>query len=174
MKFKKLAVSLFVCLSSLTAFGQQAQPFAIKKDGPVTPEQEKLITSAFTYLNTLWADKGKSISSDMTKKYFDPNTTLIINGKTVYTGYTQFESHFKEVGKNIRGNIRFPLLEVMRIDNKLIIHFDEDIYDNNGTYYPTNVMAIFTLHNGKIQRWEEVVNSKYFCQAESANVVYSK
>lgn len=61
----------------------------------------------------------------------------------------------------------------MGVDNKLIVRFDEDIYDSNGNYYPTNVMAIFTLHEGRIQQWEEVVNSKYFCQTESANVVYS-
>ena len=83
------------------------------------------------------------------------------------------KAHFQQVGKNIRGKIRFPLLEVMRVSNKVIVHFDEDIYDNNGTYYPTTVMAIFTLHKGRIQQWEEVAYSKYFCQAESANVVYS-
>lgn len=167
-------MSVFLCLVSLTVFSQEGQQVAIKTDGHVTPPQEKLIINAFIYLNKFWADKGKSLSRDITKKYFDPDTTLIINGKTVYTGYVQFESHFKEVGKAILGKIRFPLLEIIGVDNTLIVRFDEDIYDKNGNYYPTNVMGIFTLHNGKIQRWEEVVNSKYFCQAESANIVYSK
>ena len=110
----------------------------------------------------------------MTERYFTPDTTLIINGKTVYSGYAQFEAHFKEVGKNIRGNIRFPLLEIMSSGNRVIAHFDEDIDDNHGNRYPTAVMAIFTLHQGRIQKWEEVVYSKYFCQAKAESVVYSK
>jgi hypothetical protein len=170
----KFAISIFLYLLSLTAFAQEEKPIAIKTDSHVTPSQKRLITNAFLYLNKFWADGGKSLSQNMTEKYFDPDTTLIINGKTVYTGYAQFESHFKEVVKNIRGKIGFPLLEIMSVENKLIVHFDEDIYDNKGIYYPANVMAIFTLHNGKIQQWEEVVNSKYFCQTKSANVVYSK
>ena len=109
----------------------------------------------------------------MTKKYFDSDITLIINDKQVLSGYDQFDAHFTQVGTTIRGKIRFPLLEVMRVDNKLIVHFDEDIYDNYGSYYPTTVIAIFTLHEGKIQRWEEVAYTKYFCQAGAANVVYS-
>jgi SnoaL-like domain len=170
----KLLISLLICLMSLAAFAQDVQQTAIKTDGNVVSSQEKLITDAFLYLNKFWADKGKSISRDMTEKYFAPETTLIINGRTVYTGYDQFESHFKQVGKIIRGKIRFPLLEVISSNNKVVVYFNEDIYDYNGNYYPANVMAIFTLHNGKIQRWEEVVDSKYFSQPESAKVVYSK
>ena len=54
------------------------------------------------------------------------------------------------------------------------MHFNEDIRDNHGNAYPSNVIAIFTLKNGKIQRWEEVTNSNYFCQPEAMSVVYSK
>lgn len=174
LKIKKFMLGLFLSLMSMTTFSQQEQSFAIKIYGNVTLSQEKLITNAFLYLNKFWADKGKSLSRNITEEYFAPGTTLIINGKTVYTGYGQFEAHFKEVGKSIIGKIRFPLLEVIGVDNKLIVRFDEDIHDKNGNYYPANVMAIFTLQNNKIQQWEEVVNTKYFCQAESASVVYSK
>ncbi len=167
-------IGLFLSLISLSTLAQHTQPFAIKIYENVTPSQEKLITNSFLYLNKFWADKGKSLSRNITEEYFAPNTTLIINGKTVYTGYDQFEAHFKAVGKSITGKIRFPLLEVIGVNNKLIVHFDEDIHDNNGNYYPANVMAIFTLQNNKIQLWEEVANTKYFCQAESASVVYSK
>jgi hypothetical protein len=172
MKIKLFIFFLLISIN-LATFAQTAQPFAVKIDGHVTPAQKKLITDTFLYLNKFWADKGQSLSSKITKQYFTPDTTLIINGKTVYTGYAQFETHFKEVGKSIRGNIHLPLLEIIGINNKLIVHFNEDIYDNERSYYPTNVMAIFTLHNGKIQIWEEVVNSSYFCQAASTNVVYS-
>lgn len=174
MLTKKLIFGLIGYSISLTTFAVSTQSIALKTDGNVTPTQEKLIVNTFYYLNKFWADKGKSLSSNITKKYFTPDTTLIINGKTVYKGYDQFDAHFKAVGKIITGNIRFPLLEMMSVNNKLIVHFNEDIHDNKGTYYPTNVIAIFTLHNGKIQQWEEVVNSKYFCQAESEKVVYSK
>jgi len=170
----KLLISLFLCLVSLIVFANEIPSFAVKTDGNITPSQKKLMTDAFLYLNKFWADKGKSLSKDITEKYFTPNTTLIINGKIIYTGYAEFESHFKEVSKHIRGKIRFPLLEVMRINNKLIVHFDEDIYDNKGTYYPAKVIAIFTLDKGKIQQWEEVAWSSYFCQPESTKVVCSK
>lgn len=66
------------------------------------------------------------------------------------------------------------MLEVLSVENKVIVRFDEDIYDNNGVYYPTNVIAIFTLNDRKIKKWEEVVNTKYFCQQESIAYVYSK
>lgn len=110
----------------------------------------------------------------MTQTYFTPDTTLIVNGKQVYAGYGQLESHFQEVGKNIHGAFLFPLQEVMRVDNKLIVRFNEDIYDNKGIYYPTMVIAIFTLDKNRIQQWDEVVNSNYFCQPEAASVVYPK
>jgi hypothetical protein len=170
----KLMVLLLLCFMSIPLFAQDTQSLVVKTDGDVTLAQEKLIANAFTYINTVWADNGKSISRKATKKYFDTNTTLIINGRQVYTGYSQLESHFSQVGKNIHGKITFPLLEVMRADNKLIVHFNEDIYDNHGTYFPANVVAIFTLHEGRIQQWEEVVDSPYFCQAESAAAVYAK
>ncbi len=174
MKVIKFVMGLFLILISMPTLAQPYQPFAIKTYGNVTLSQEKLITNAFLYLNKLWADQGKSLSRNITKEYFTPDTTLIINGKTVYTGYDQFEGHFKVVGKNIIGKIRFPLLEVIGVDNKLIVHFDEDIHDKHGNDYPANVIAIFTLQNNKIQQWEEVAYTKYFCQAESASVVYSK
>lgn len=170
---KIILIALLLCLTSLTAFPQDAQSTAVKVGGRLTPAQEKLIKDTFTYLNTFWADQGKSLSQNMTEKYFDPATTLIINGKTVYTGYAQFNAHFKEVSKHIRGKILFPLLEMMSIGNKIILNFKEDIYDNNGNYYPANVMAIITLYKDRIQQWEEVVNSKYFCQPEAEKTVYS-
>ena len=170
----KLLMSLFFCLISFIVFANEIPSFAVKTDGDVTASQKKLMTDAFLYLNKFWADKGKSLSKNMTEKYFTPDTTLIINGKTIYTGYAEFESHFKEVSKHIRGKIRFPLLEVMRVDNKLIVRFDEDIYDNKSIYYPAKVVAIFTLDKGRIQQWEEVAYSSYFCQPESTKVVCSK
>jgi hypothetical protein len=142
--------------------------------GHITSAQEKLITDALIYLNQFWANRGESLSQGRTEKYFSPDTTLIINGKAVYTGYAQFEGHFKAVSKHIRGKIRFPLQEIIGVGNKLIVRFDEDIYDNQGIDYPANVMAIFTLHNGRIQRWEEIANTRYFCKIESHNIVYSK
>lgn len=173
MKFKLITI-LSLYLISLTAFSQEVNSTIIKTDGHVTLYQKKLITHTFMYLNNFWANKGKSLSREMTQRYFTPDTSLIINGKIVYVGYDQFDSHFREVGKKIIGKIRFPLLEVMSVNNKLIVHFNEDIHDSKGGYYPANVIAIFTLKNNKIQRWEEVVNSTYFCQIESLNVVYSK
>lgn len=167
-------MSLFLVLTCITSFAQTTQPFAINTYGNVTLSQEKLITDTFLYLNKFWSDQGKSLSANITKEYFTPDTTLIINGKTVYTGYNQFRDHFKEVGKSIVGKIHFPLLEVIGVDNKLIINFDEDIYDKNGNNYPANVMAIFTLQDNKIKEWKEVAYTKYFCQAASSSVVYSK
>lgn len=171
MKIKLLLI-LILCSISLTIFAQ-SNPLIMKVDGHVTPSQQRLIINTLLYINNAWATKGKSIARNITKKYFDVDTVLIINEKKVYSGYDQFDAHFQAVTKNIRGKIRFPLREVMGVDNKLIVQFDEDIYDNNGNYYPTNVMAIFTVHEDRIQQWEEVVNSKYFCQAESSSVVYS-
>src|SRR6266567_3760522 len=95
----KLIMSIILCLVSLNVFAQEAQPVALKITGNVTSSQKKLIADTFIYLNKFWSDKGKSLSVDITKKYFTPDTTLIINGKTVYNGYAEFESHFKEVGK---------------------------------------------------------------------------
>ena len=99
---------------------------------------------------------------------------LVINGKTVYRGYAQLESHFEAVKKNIRGQIKFPFLEIIGVNDRLIVRFDENISDNHGRQYPGNVIAIFTLRNGKIWKWDEVVNSAYFFQPDSQTVVYSK
>lgn len=167
----KAVIGLFLSLISMTIFA--GSPIAIQKYGHVTPAQENLIANAFLYLNKFWADKGKSLSRNTTEKYFTPDTTLIINGKTVYSGYDQFDAHFKTVGKSIIGKIRFPLLEIMSVENKVIVRFDEDIHDNNKKNYPANVIAIFTLKDNKIQKWEEVAYTKYFCQTESEKAVYS-
>ena len=165
-------LNLFLLFITISA--EEMQHIALKTYGHVTTAQGMLINNAFLYLNKFWSDKGKSLSNVTTQQYFTPDTTLIINGKTVYTGYAQSNNHFKEVGKHIRGEIQFPLLKIISVDDKLIVHFDENIYDNNEHYYPANVIAIFTLQNGRIQKWEEVANSTYFCQAQSASVVYSK
>lgn len=169
----KLAISLLFYFMSFTASAQETQPIALKTVGNVQPSQTQLIANAFHYLNQFWADQGKSLSQQITAQYFDPDTTLIINGKTVYRGYAEFTSHFKAVGKSILGQIKFPLFEVIGADDRLVVRFDEDISDNQGKQYPTNVIAIFTLRNGKIWRWEEVVNSPYFCQAAAQGVVYN-
>jgi len=171
---KNIILSLCLYLISLNIFAENIQISAIKVNEQISSAQEKLIKNTFLYLNKVWASKGKLLSRNITEKYFDSGTTLIINGKKVYTGYGEFDSHFQEVGKHILGKIRFPLLEVVSVENKVIVRFDEDIYDNNGVYYPANVIAIFTLKNGKIKKWEEVVNTKYFCQLESIDAVYSK
>lgn len=170
----KLMIILTLCVMNFSVFAQNTQSLVTETDGNVTSSQEKLITGALTYINTVWADNGKSISRETTEKYFDANTTLIINGKQVYTGYEQLEDHFSQVGKHIHGKIIFPLLEMMRSGNKLIVHLNEDIYDNQEVYYPAHVIAVFTLHEGKIQQWEEVADSPYFCQAESESAVYTK
>ena len=163
MKFN-IMLMLFLCSTSMTSFSEVSQSLL----------EENLVNDTFLYLNKFWADKGKSLSRSTTEKYFTSDTTLVINGKEVYKGYDQFDTHFKEVGKTIRGEILFPLLDVMSKKNKIVVHFNEDIRDNHGNDYPTNVIAIFTVKNGKIQRWEEVVNSNYFCQSEAMSVVYSK
>lgn len=170
----KLIMLLFLYFMNFSVFAQNTQSLVTETDGSVTSSQEKLITGALTYINTVWADNGKSILREVTEKYFDANTTLIINGKQVYTGYEQLENHFSQVGKHIHGKIIFPLLEVMRSGNKLIVHLNEDLYDNQGVYYPAYVMAVFTVHEGKIQQWEEVADSPYFCQVESESAVYTK
>lgn len=170
----RFIIGLFLCLINFSLFADQAiQTPVVNISGAITPAQIQLITGAFQYINDVWASSGKALSLDRTQKYFTPNTTLIINGKPVYVGYIQFTTHFDKVSKNIKGKFRFPLFEMIGVNNKLIARFDEDIYDNKGNYYPANVIAIFTLENGKIQRWEEVVNSKYFYQPEAAKVVYS-
>ena len=99
---------------------------------------------------------------------------MVINGKTVCRGYAQLESHFEAVKKNIRGQIKFPFLEIIGVNDRLIVRFDENISDSHGGQYPSNVIAIFTLRNNKIWKWEAVVNSAYFCQAASQKVVYAK
>ena len=167
----KLLITPLLCFLSLSVFAENAPSLILKTEGNVTSAQEKLITGALNYINQIW---GKPASRSLTQTYFTPNATLVVNGKQVYAGYGELESHFQDVGKSIHGAIRFPLREVMRIDNKLIVRFDEDIYDNKGVYYPTMVIAIFTLDKNRIQQWDEVVDSNYFCQPEAASVVYPK
>lgn len=166
MKYKLISI-----LSSVTLIVFSQNCISLPTNNPT--KQEKLITNTLIYLNKVWSNKGKSPRA-ITMKYFDPEVTLTINGKTVFTGYDQFDAHFQEVGKHIFGKVLFPLLEVIPAGDKLIVRFDEDIHTQNGTHYPTNVMAIFTIHNGRIKRWEEVVFTRYFFQAEASNVVYSK
>lgn len=172
MKIRSIII-LLLYLMSPSILAKESPPIAIKIIGKVTSAQEELIYNTLIYINQFWSDQGKSLSPKKTQKYFSPDTTLIINGKIVYSGLTQFESHFKQVGKVIAGQIKFPLLEIIGVGNTLIVRFDEDVYDNQKNHYPTNVIAIFTIQNGKIQRWEEVVNSTYFCQAGSQKAVWS-
>ncbi len=174
MKIINFIIAIFISLISTITLADQTQPFAIKTYGNITPTQESLMTNAFLYLNKFWADKGKSLITNTTAKYFTPNTTLIINGKTIYTGYDQFANHFKTVSQSITGKIRFPLAYAIGTNDKLIVRFDEDLRDNNGNNYPVNVMAIFTLKDNKIERWDEVANTQYFCTPESTKVVFSK
>lgn len=170
----KLIVSVLLILISLVAVAQRSNIIALKKTGNVTSDQEQLLANAFYYLNQFWSDQEKSFSREIAEQYFDPDTLLIINGKTVYRGYAQLESHFEVVKKNIQGQIKFPFLEIIGVDNRLIVRFDEDISDKRGVKYPSNVIAIFTLRNGKIWKWDAVVNSAYFFQSDSQKVVYSK
>lgn len=134
----------------------------------------QLIINAFTYVNNVWATKGNALSEKLSQQYFTPDTTLIINGKTVYNNQSELTKHFQQVSQYIHGKFRFPLLEAVSVGNKVIVRFDEDIYDNQGIYYPAKVIAIFTVDHGKIQKWEEVANSPYFCQASANSVVYSR
>lgn len=60
------------------------------------------------------------------------------------------------------------------VSDRLVVRFNENISDDHGEQYPSNVIAIFTLRNGKIWKWEAVVNSGYFCQAASQKIVYAK
>src|SRR5579872_1579457 len=163
----KLLKYLFACLMcfNISAHAQSAHTIS---------SHEKIVKDAFSYLNQVWAANGKALSQKITEKYFDPNTTLIINGKKVYSGYYQFDRHFREVGKQVIGKIRFPFLDTINTNDKLIVRFDEDLHDNNGISYPANVIAIFTFYKGKIKEWNEVAYTKYFCRAESTAAVYSK
>lgn len=162
-----------LCLMNPIAFAQGEQPTALKIEGSLTQSQEDLIVDTFSYLNKFWADQGKSLSQDITEKYFDPDTTLIINGKTVYIGYSQLENHFKKVTQSTREITHFPLLKIISVGDTIVVHFNVDIYDKNGNYFPSNAVAIFTLKNNRILKWENVVNSKYFSQPESEKIIYS-
>lgn len=170
----KLVVSLLLFFVNFAAFAKESNPIVLKTVGSVTSFQEQLLANTFHYLNQFWSDQEKSFSRKIAKQYFDPDTTLVINGKTVYRGYAQLESHFEAVKKNIRGQIQFPLIEMIGVSDRLVVRFDENISDDHGEQYPSNVIAIFTLRNGKIWKWEAVVNSGYFCQAASQRIVYSK
>ena len=161
-------------LISFTAIAQESNPIVIMTTGNVTSDREQLLANAFRYLNQFWSDQEKLFSREIAEQYFDPDTTMVINGKIVYRGYAQLESHFEVVKKNIRGEIKFPLLEIIGVGDRLIVRFDENISDYHGGQYPSNVIAIFTLRNNKIWKWEAVVNSAYFCQATSQKVVYAK
>ena len=170
----KLVIIVLLILISFTAVAQESNPIVIKATGNVTLAQEQLLAIAFRYLNQFWSDQEKLFSREIAEQYFDPDTTMVINGKTVYRGYAQFESHFEAVKKNIRGQIKFPLLEIIGVNDQLVVRFDENISDYHGGQYPSNVIAIFTLRNGKIWKWDAVVNSAYFFQPDSQKVVYSK
>lgn len=173
MNYTAIFILLF-CLLCIPAKAKEATPVALESYGTVSLAKEELLVNALQYLNRIWNDKGQSLNPAETKKYFTPNTTLIINGKAFYTGYQQFEDYFSEASHNVHGKIHFPLLKIFGIKNKFIAHFDENIYDNKGNYYPANVMAIFTIRNGKISKLEAIVNTKYFCEKESADIRYEK
>ena len=170
----RLIISVLLILISFAAVAQESNPIVIKTTGNVTSAQEQLLANAFRYLNQFWSDQEKLFSREIAEQYFDPETIMVINGKTVYRGHAQLESHFEAVKKKIRGQIKFPLLEIIGINDRLAVRFDENISDHHGKEYPSNVIAIFTLRNNKLWKWEAVVNSSYFCQAASKKVVYSK
>ena len=87
----KLIVSVLLILMSFAAVAQESNPIAIKTSGNVTSAQEQLLANAFHYLNQFWSDQEKSFSQEIVEQYFDPDTLLVINGKTVYRGYAQLE-----------------------------------------------------------------------------------
>ncbi|MBS0351611.1 MAG: nuclear transport factor 2 family protein [Proteobacteria bacterium] len=174
MKNKLIVSIMLLIFISFSAVAKESNLIVLKTTGNVISAQEQLLANALGYLNQFWSDQEKSFSREIAEKYFDPDTLLIINGKTVYRGYAQLISHFETVKKNIRGQIKFPFLEIIGVDDRLIVRFDENISDNHGGQYPSNVIAIFTLRNGKIWKWDAVVNSAYFSQPDAQKVVYSK
>jgi hypothetical protein len=173
MKIKLIVSALLILISSVTV-AQESNQIVLKASGNVTSAQEHLLYNAFHYLNQFWSNQENLFSREIAEHYFDPDTTLVINGKKVYHGYAQLESHFEVVKKNIRGQIKFPFLEIIGVGGRLIVRFDENISDNQGRQYPGNVIAIMTLRHGKIWKWEQVVNSAYFCQEISQKIVYAK
>lgn len=170
----KLIVSVLLIFISSVAIAQQSNLIVLKTAGNVTSDQEQLLASVFHYLNQFWSDQEESFSRKVAEQYFDPDTTLVINGKTVYRGYAQLESHFEAIKKNIRGKIQFPFIEMIGVSDRLVVRFDENISDAHGKQYPSNVISIFTLRNDKIWKWDAVVNSAYFSQPDAQKVVYSK
>ena len=169
----KSTIGILLCLVAFIIHAQEKLP-VLQIEGQKTDQKIKVISGAFAYINDVWASKGLALSQERTQTYFTKDTALIINGKMVCKGYDEFTKHFQQVSQHIQGKFRFPLFEAIGVNNKVVVHFDEDIYDNHGTYYPANVIAIFTFDHDKIQKWEEVVNSPYFRQAAASSVVYSK
>lgn len=172
-KKTKPIIGILLCFMNMFSMAAPVPNFSLKREGKVTLSQQKIIMQALQYINAIWAN-DHALSRKTTLTYFTPDTILVINGRTVYTGYNQLEEHFQAVGKNIHGNFQFPFLVVIGARNTVVAHFNEDIVDINKVHYPTNVIAIFTFRRGRIERWEEVVNTPYFCQASSAKVVFSR
>ena len=83
-------------------FAENIRSSAIKVNEQIPSSQEKLIKKTFLYLNKVWASKGKALSRNITEKYFDSDSTSIINEKKVYMGYGEFDLHFQEVSRILK------------------------------------------------------------------------
>jgi hypothetical protein len=164
--------ALIIGLSLYASFSYAETNSLIISSTNLSKSQEQVITNALQYINAVWADNSK-MNPKITNQYFAPDITLVTNGREVYSGYQSFNRHLQQLGLYLKGKIDFPLIEVLGAGNKIVVRYDLDVYDDN-EHYHMNDMAIFTLQRGKIARWEEVVNSSYFCQTSSQNAAFSK
>lgn len=164
---------LFVVFSVSVSQAEE-NPQSVLQKTNLTKNQETTIVGALRFINTAWANPAILDHSEEYKKYFDPNITLITNGKKVYTGYDSFIRHLQQIGDHLKGQIRFPLIAVVAANNTLVVRYDLDVEDDEGRSYRMNDSAFFTLSDGRISTWSEVVYSDYFCEHPSQEHIYAK
>lgn len=153
-------LALALCLSVGLSLADSKNLPSIAETNQTSIVQQNVIVNTYQYINSIMSDKDKPITENDLKKYFTPDITMITNDKKVLTGYSALLNHFQGIRTKILAQTHFPLSEILAVDNKIIVKYNIDFHQQD-KIYPMNVIAIMTIKNNKIEKWDEVVYSNF-------------
>ena len=95
------------------------------------------------------------------EKWMAPNFQLFSNGKIISKNAADYMKRLVNFQKKfVHMEISDMLEEPLIYENKMAVHYDIDLTGRNGNQSKVFVMAIITLENDKVLRWEQVAHEK--------------
>lgn len=152
-KSYKLIVSIILTLMSFCSFANTEN---------LQHENKEVVKSVYQYLTII---QTKPLLKSDLNKYFTPNVEMITNDVITAHGIDGFYNHFNMIIKTHTYTFIIPQDAIIAELDHVVIKY-KIIMNFKGKEKVVHVIAIFTLKNHKINRWDEVVyveNSKDTC-----------